>query len=461
MHIHFIGICGVAMSALAIAFHKQGHTVTGSDKGFYPPVSDHLKKQKISFYPGWHVDKMTQNGNPDLVIVGNVAGSSNPEWLYVQEHGLKYQSYPEAVAEFLIQDTSIVCAGSYGKTTTTTLLAWIFSECKKNPNYMFGGLLQSHMPAAALSDSNISIVEGDEYKTARWDERAKFYHYKPTELLLTAVEWDHADLYPTCAAYTKAFHDLVEMIPSSGRIIYADSLPDQIIDHIEDQHAESISYGLSEDALYRAKDIEMSLDGMRFTIETDDADLAAETTLLGDYNAKNIAGCVAMALAEGLDTDAVLAAVKSFPGIKRRLERRGKGKVAIFDDIAHSPAKASSTLKTLKAVATGKVIAVFEPNTGNRQAEAIPAYDNAFADADTVLIGRLSTVKRDPNKPAPLDGQGLTDVIAKTHEDARYIADDDALVATLKELSAPGDVVVFLGSHGFRGMIEDSIHALH
>lgn len=140
MFIHFIGICGVAMSALAIAFKKQGHTVTGSDAGFFPPISTHLKNNDIVFYPGWHPDLMTKDGVPDLIVVGNVASSTNPEWKYVQENKLNYKSYPEVVAEFIIKPNSIVCAGTYGKTTTSALLAWILTDAGYDPSYLFGGL---------------------------------------------------------------------------------------------------------------------------------------------------------------------------------------------------------------------------------------------------------------------------------------------------------------------------------
>lgn len=454
MHIHFIGICGVAMSALAIAFHKQGHTVTGSDKGFYPPVSDHLKQAGIAFYPGWHPEKMTAGGTPDVVIVGNVAGSNNPEWAYVQEHGLPYKSYPEAIAEYLIKKTSIVCAGTYGKTTTAALLSWIFSECGKEPNYMFGGLLQADFPAAALTSSDISIVEGDEYKTARWDEKAKFFHYSPTHLLLTAVEWDHADVYPTEAAYGAAFLELIDRIPNSGTIVYSEDVPDEIVKKIREHGVRSLCYGTDASCDVRAEHISLTMNGMRFTVHWDGATYAVKTHLLDEYNAKNILGCFSLALQHGLAPNDILAAIANFPGIKRRLERRNTGTVALFDDIAHSPAKAASVLQTLKKITAGKIYAVFEPNTGNRQREAIPAYTGAFSNADEVIIGRLTQLKVDPMGPEPLDGKALAAVINASHPHVAFIPDDDALVAYLKEKTHPGDVVVFLGSHGFRGMIE-------
>jgi len=248
MRIHFIGICGVAMSALAIAFKKAGHEklpdgslvpcfeVSGSDVGFFPPVSTNLEKHNIKFYPGWHPEKM---GTPDLVVVGNVASSTNPEWQYVQEKKLNYKSYPEAIEEFFIKENSIVCAGTYGKTTTSALLAFVLSECGYNPSYMFGGIaVDEGFDSASLGNEprkvqtsseprgGYSVTEGDEYKSARWDNGAKFFHYHPTHLLLTAIQWDHADVYPTEESYFEAFEKLVKSVPENGLLVMSEQISD-------------------------------------------------------------------------------------------------------------------------------------------------------------------------------------------------------------------------------------------
>lgn len=459
MHIHFIGICGVAMSALAFAFHNDGHTITGSDKGFFPPVSTALNDAGISYYPGWHPEKMIANGQPDLVIVGNVASSTNPEWLYVQEHEITYLSYPEAIAKFFVKDISIVAAGTYGKTTSTTLLSWIFLQAKQDPSYMFGGLLTNNTPSARLGKGTVSILEGDEYKSARWDMRPKFAHYAPTHLLLTAVEWDHADIYPTEKIYFDTFSHLVQSIPDTGLIV-ADT--DQAgVSRILDTapKATVIRYGKT-DQDYTFSKITQTREGLSFTIHHKDNPYAIQTSLLGVHNVRNITGCFAMAHQRGIAPEHIAQAIASFPGIKRRLELRLNGDIIVIDDIAHSPAKAASALKTVASITKGKVIALFEPNTGNRQAEAIPQYDHAFKDADIVYIPRLSRVKQDPTKPAHLDGQALAHVIAATHPDVQHIDDDDTLTKTLVDTVQPGDTIIFLGSHGFRGMIDVVAHRL-
>ncbi len=446
-HIHFIGICGVAMSGLALAFHKKGYRVTGSDKGFYPPVSTYLKDAGIPYYPGWHPDKM---GNPDLVIVGNVAGSHNPEWLKVQEKGIEYLSYPQAIAKFFVKENSLVCAGTYGKTSTSSLLSWIFLQAQKDPSYMFGALSLNDIDAAQIGDGNMSILEGDEYKSARWDMRPKFAHYTPTHLLVTALEWDHADVYKTEEDYIAVFQKLT----------HADTLRTLIVsERVVDMltlYENAITYGPDESNNFVYKDVTASHDGLSFTITTGDQSYHVSSPLIGTYMADNITAAFAIAHTYGIKTDTILEAIRSFKGIKRRLEKRYAGDITVFDDIAHSPAKAASTLKTLKNLYKTKIIAVFEPNTGNRKQASAASYEHAFTHADEVIIPRLTKVKIDPENPS-WNCEQLTDVISKTHTNAHHIHEDDALVKHIVTSTKKDDVVVFLGSHGFRGMIEQLI----
>src|SRR3989339_460829 len=313
-HIHFIGICGVAMSALAIAFQKAGYTVTGSDAGFFPPVSDNLENNKINFYPGWHLEKMIANGKPDLVVVGNVASSTNPEWVYVQKNNLEYLSYPEAIAKFFVKPNSIVCAGTYGKTTTSALLAWILTQNGYNPNYMFGGLaIDNDFDSASLGchsreggnpqspsanlDSRLrgndnkgwSVLEGDEYKTARWDNSPKFSHYSPTHLLLTAIGWDHADVYPTEDSYFNAFENLVKMIPKNGLIITKKEIRYWILDNnkksISNIQYPIFTYGNEVDADYQYLDIQQDKNGINFKINHQSTIYNLQSAMIGDFMA--------------------------------------------------------------------------------------------------------------------------------------------------------------------------------
>jgi len=449
------------MGSLAMAMKHAGFEVSGSDVGIYPPISTYLKEHGVEYYTGWHPKRM---GEPDLVVVGNVAGSENPEWQYVQEKKIPYVSYPELVAKYFVKPNSIVCAGTYGKTTTTALLSWILTQAGMNPSYMFGGLaVNEGFPSAVLpphhnpllGNEEFSVIEGDEYKTARWDNSPKFSHYSPTHLLLTAVEWDHADVYPTSEGYYDAFQKLINSIPKNGLIVVSERILDIKILNI--QYPISITYGKSTNVDYRYGNIETNKDGIIFNIFNENQKYTVTSKLIGDFMADNMCAAFAMAHEIGIPTDTIIKAIESFKGLKRRLEKRYEGGVTVIDDIAHSPAKANSTLKTLKQIYNGKIIAVFEPNTGNRQIESIPSYDNQFANADEVIIPRLTHIKRDPAKPEPMDGSKLAEVIGKTHPNVLYIDDDNKLINYLTNKLIPGDVVVFLGSHGFRGMIEQLI----
>lgn len=463
-HIHFIGICGVAMGGLAMAMKRAGWKVTGSDVGIYPPISTYLKKQEVEYYTGWHQEKI---GRPDLVVVGNVAGSENPEWQYAQKEKIPFVSYPELIAKYFVKPNSIVCTGTYGKTTTAALLSWILTQAGLEPSYMFGGLsvndeffsaslgevlkgIPRPLSVARNDNQQWSVLEGDEYKSARWDNSPKFSHYSPTHLLLTAIKWDHADVYPTEEGYFETFEKLVKSVPKSGVIVASERIA-----KCKMQNAKCVKYGQDKNNDYQYFDIKITKADTKFKIKHDSKIFNLKSSILGSYMADNICATFAMAREIGIDTDTIIKAIESFQGIKRRLEKRFEGEVTVIDDIAHSPAKAKSTLETLKSY--GRVIAIFEPNTGNRQTESIPSYNNQFTDAHEVIIPRLTQIKSDPMKPQPMDGAKIAEVISQTHHNVKYIDDDKKLIDYLIKNQHKGDVIVFLGSHGFRGMIDSVV----
>ncbi|OGH93368.1 MAG: hypothetical protein A2563_02040 [Candidatus Magasanikbacteria bacterium RIFOXYD1_FULL_40_23] len=466
MRIHFIGICGVAMSALATAFHNDSWDVTGSDVGFFPPISDYLKNNKIKFYPGWHVDKMMAGGTPNIIVVGNVAGSTNPEFAFAQENNLHYLSYPELIAEYIVQKNSIVCAGTYGKTSSTALLTQILQKANMDPSYMFGGLSINLKHSAKLkTDKNTwSVLEGDEYKTARWDNRPKFALYSPTHLLLTSASWDHADIYPTEESYFQAFRDLITAIPDDGLIVACtDAKQIKELINTKENKTRTITYSKNESADYRYYDLKQAQDGISFKIRNNDKEYAVQAPVLGEHMAENICGSFALAKEIGVDPNIILSAIAEFKGVKRRLEKRYTNDITIYDDLAHSPTKATATLSTLRTIyPNSKIVAVFEPNTGNRKSQSAPGYANAFKNADEVIIPTLTKVKvnKDDIDP-PFDADALQNIISQTHPNALFIPEDKDLIEHIKKTTSKGDVVVFLGSHGFRGMIDSLITSLH
>lgn len=446
-HIHIIGICGVGTGAIAVALKNAGYRVTGSDKGFFPPVSTALEEAGVSFYAGWHPEKM---GTPDIVIAGGGGTSlSNPEITKAKTLGIPMYSFAQAVGEFIVKETSIVCVGTWGKTSLSALLSFIFEQARLDPSYFFGGL-SAHNKSGAIGKGTVSIVEGDEYQAAIWDKKPKFFYYKPTHILISAVSWDHADLYPTEASYFKVFEDLINSATQKGFVVAcADSEHVRILT----QDVRRLkTYGKDANADYRYEGVEETSQGLRFTIVHNLRSYDVVSPLLGAFQAENITGCFAMAHQYGIPHEKILTAIQNFKGLKRRLEKRVEGKITVIDDIAHSPSKARSILASLRHMYTGKIIAIFEPNIGARVPEVARAYDYAFQDADTVLIPRLSKLKVG-NTPY-LEGVSLADTIRKTHKNVHYIEEDDALVAYIRKVAQPEDVIVFLGSHGFRGMID-------
>jgi UDP-N-acetylmuramate: L-alanyl-gamma-D-glutamyl-meso-diaminopimelate ligase len=463
-HIHIIGICGVLTSALGIALHRKGWKVTGSDKGFYPPVSTFLKDSGVAYYAGWHPDKMVENGVPDMVVAATASGTQNPETSYAKDHNIPIFSAVEIFRDYFIREHSIVCVGTWGKTSSTALLSFILAEAGLDPTYMFGAVSQSHDAAAKLTASAWSIFEGDEYKSSPTDNSPKFFHYKPTHVLFTAVSWDHADLYPTEGSYFAVFRDLVKRIPAEPRgkiVACVDREPLRRL--LEEEKVQFIGYGKRDgnSPLYGYDTVSQSEKGLAFDIVHAGATYHIESPMLGAFQAENITGCFAMAHSIGIDPGVICKAVAGFKGIKRRLEKRFEGDVTVFDDIAHSPEKANSVLSTLRSVYKGKIFAIFEPNIGGRRIEAKDKYTGAFIDADEIIIPHLTKLKvAEDEKDQPLEGDELTKIIAESHPAAYYIEYDETLVQHLALNAKKGDVIVFLGSHGFRNMIEEVVRRL-
>ncbi len=463
-HIHFVGICGVGMGAIAVMMKKMGWQVTGSDKGFFPPISDFLKEHQIDFYPGWHPEKMNQ---PDIVIVGNFISLKNPEYLFAKENNLTIKSYPELVAQYIIKKNSIVIAGTYGKTTIAAFLTHLFKKAGLNPSWFVGGLAKNLESGAENNQGDWSIVEGDEYTTARWDPQPKFFLYKPTHLILTSVVWDHLDIFPTEKKYNQIFQKLIKLIPQNGQIIAAQRKDNQKIDKIISQSkAEIIRYG-KKGLKFNNKNYSYEINSFKkvfseFTIYYNEKILGKFTTsLLGEHLIENLSSGIALAHNIGIDLKIIQKAVTDFQGVKRRLEIRAEiNKIKIIDDLAHSPSKAHASLTAIKThFPQAKIFAVYEPNVGNRTISSQKFYSRIFNLADYLIIPRLSKTKIDAHQEKRMNGQELANIIKQKNKETKvlYLEDDDKLIDFLVNEVKPKDVIIFLGSHSFRGMIEQTI----
>ncbi len=471
-HIHIIGICGVATGALAAAFHDAGWKVTGSDKGFYPPVSTQLEQLGISYYAGWHPEKMIANGTPDLVVAGTASGTKNPETLYCREHNIPVHGYTSIFRDYFIRKNSIVCVGTWGKTTSTTILSYVLEQAGFNPSYMFGGISLVQPLAAKMTTSDWSVFEGDEYKSGPDDPQAKFFSYKPTHLLMSAIAWDHADLYPTEADYLAAFRKLIRETKArqneQGAGIFVACTDAPLLDTLlKEEHVHAIGYGKDAAAQYRYEHVQNTREGISFTlIETNRSNGTItkhhiESPMIGSFNAENITGVFAMAREIGIPAEKIMASIRAFAGIKRRFERRTplNNPITVLDCHAPTADKARAILESVREIfpKPARIITVYEPNIGGRKRESIALYDNAFTHADTVIVPRLTKLKSDANaeeKDIPIEGDELTTTIARTHPNAHYIDNDDTVVSQACAEAKAGDCIVFMGSHGFRGMIE-------
>ena len=468
-HIHFIGICGVGMGALAVMFKKMGWKVTGSDKGFFPPISEHLKKAKINFYPGWHPEKI---GNPDIIVVGNFISLKNPEYLEVVKKKLTIKSFPELVRKYIIKKNSVVVAGTYAKTTISALLSHILKQAKINPSWFVGGIAPDLENGAYCGQGQWSITEGDEYSTARWDIRSKFLWYKPTHIILSSVIWDHVDIFPQEKDYLASFEKLVKLLPPQGKILA--NLKKEKDNNLEKiislTNTEIIRYGKKE-IIKDKKDYSYKINSLSpqkscFTVYNQNKILGKfETKLFGEHMIENLMAGIAMADMIGLEINKIKQAVSSFQGVKRRLElKSSKKNIFIFDDLAHSPIKAESSLKAIRLYfPQSRIFAIYEPNVGNRTEASKKFYQQAFSSADFVLVPRLSKTKTNAKQEKRMNGKELAKTIKEKNKKnlkVFYFEIDDELVHFLKMKTKPGDVIIFLGSHSFRGMIEQSVRQI-
>lgn len=466
--VHVIGVCGSTTAGIAVLFKELGWKVTGSDKGFYPPGSDFLKKYKIPCLPGFKMERLHEAGkNPDLVVIQGTKGDNNEEFVEAKRLGLKILTYPEVLKEFVIVPNSIVVAGSYGKTTTTAFLVSIFKEAGIPVSFMFGGLLTDLSPTiiGKSSATEYSIVEGDEYLTTISDRRSKFFHYAPKYLVLTGLEYDHADLFPTKKAYFDNFAKLVESMPKDG-VIFANMDNQNVQKVLVKAPCRIVSFGLGP-ALQVKNDWSLALSTKPLPCVIRNPGVSGENleiipfqrSVLGKFNDLNILAAIVTASTLGLKKEAIQRGIKNFPGIKRRMEVRYKKKeLFVIDDFGAAPAKAKATVKSLREEhPEHRVVIVFEPTAGNRDSKSLIEFKGVFAAADSVIIPKFTLLPK--SKLARYSETDLTQLLQEDGVTTAYYPNDKDL---LLELSAQTEkhkkiIIAFLGSHSFRGMIPQFI----
>ena len=447
-NVHFIGICGTAMGAVAAAMQEQGYHVTGSDSEVYPPMSTFLEEKGVQLTAGYSAANLPENA--DLIVVGNAISRGNPELEAVLSKRLRYISLPETLKQFFLSGKhNLVVTGTHGKTTTTSLLTWILQCAGLAPAYLIGGIAKNLGQGCSLHPSRHVVIEGDEYDTAFFDKRSKFLHYLPELVIVNNLEFDHADIFKDLDEIKTSFRRLMNIVPENG-IVLVNADDENATDIAHSSRAPVLSVGFSENSARRIEDT-VYASGAKFRLlETD-----FSIQIPGEFNVRNAAMAISAAHFYGVPLTTIQEAVASFEGVKRRQEVRGNAKgITVIDDFGHHPTAISQTLRAMRHQYPGrKIWAIFEPrsNTTRRAVfqESLPA---ALAEADGVLLSKVARLEKLPEDNR-LNPMKVVDDIARLGKPAFYEAGVSEIIARLKPLVKSGDIVTVFSNGGF-----DNIH---
>ena len=461
-HIHLIGICGTAMASLAGMLKQRGHRVTGSDAAAYPPMSDFLGDLGIPVAQPF--DAKNLEPKPDLVVVGNAISRGNVELEHILDQRIPFCSLPQLLHdEFLRGKEVLVVAGTHGKTTTTSMLAWIFHYAGLDPSFLIGGIAENFGSSFHLGQGNHFILEGDEYDTAFFDKGPKFLHYFPDSVILTSVEFDHADIYKDLDAVETAFKRLVNLIPRRGRIVAFDGTVGESAESpsLERCLAKAFCpverYGAGARANWKVTNLHLDPDATRWTVAHDGQPWAAlEFPIAGEYNVWNATAAAALAASCAVSKEAIAEALKTFKSVKRRLEVKAQvNGITIIDDFAHHPTAIAGTLKALRARYAGaRLWAILEPRSNTLRRRVLQSdLARSLAQADEVVVAAVFRSDAVPENER-LELPSLAAEIKHNGRPVRLLADADAIVQTIAPELRSGDVVAILSNGGFGGIYE-------
>lgn len=446
--VHFVGICGTAMASAAAALQEKGVKVTGSDQNVYPPMSTFLAERKIEVISGYAEGNLAYK--PDLVVIGNAISRGNPEAEYVLDHKLRYCSLPELLKEFFIRGKrSLVVSGTHGKTTTSSLLTWVFEHNGLNPSYLIGGIPNNLGQGARFTDGEWFIIEGDEYDTAFFDKRSKFVHYLPEVALVNNLEFDHADIFPNLDSIQTSFRHFIRLVPHNG-LLLANGDDLNLVPLLNVTHCPVKRFGLGENNAVQAFNIRYGPTATEFEIPS----FKFHTNLVGELNVRNALGVVACAKHCGLKNHQIQSAFDTFKGIKRRMEVRGiAGGITVLDDFGHHPTAIRETLRALRIkYPHQKVWAIFEPrsNTTRRNVFQKELADS-FADANAVVVAQVARLEQLPPE-ARLNPEKLMSDLRTAGKEAVYLPDVDAIVSHMTKNTQGGEVICVFSNGGFGGI---------
>ncbi len=456
MHIHILGICGTFMGGVAILARQMGYTVTGSDANVYPPMSTQLEAQGITLHQGY--DPAPLDPAPDLVVIGNAMSRGNASVEYVLNRGLPYISGPQFLADYILKDRWVIAvAGTHGKTTTSSMVAWILEYAKLTPGFLIGGVPGNFGISARLGDAPFFVVEADEYDTAFFDKRSKFVHYRPRTVILNNLEFDHADIFEDLAAIKRQFHHLVRTIPGNGLMV-APSEDANITDLLTMgawtpiEYFDSASIEQSEIKQWSARDV--APDGSVFAIYWGDTHVGdVQWDLLGMHNVHNALAAVAAARHAGVIAHEAVAALSEFKNVKRRMEISGVvNGITVYDDFAHHPTAITLTLDGLRKKVGNDacIIAILEPRSNTmRMGVHADTLGPSLAAANEVVL----------YNPPDL-GWDLNGVVDALDGHARLFDEIKNIVAFVAGYARPGDHILVMSNGGFGGIHQQLLHAL-
>lgn len=442
MKIHILGICGTFMGSIAVLAKQLGHTVSGSDENVYPPMSTQLESQGIALQEGYEIAHLQPA--PDVVIVGNTVSRGNKAVEYVLNEAMPYQSGPEWLSENLLRSRHVLAvSGTHGKTTTSSMLAWILEYSGLKPGFLIGGVAENFGISARLGESDYFVVEADEYDTAFFDKRSKFIHYHPGTLLINNIEFDHADIFADIASIRREFHNLLRTLSSQANIIRHahNSDIDQVIEQGCWSHVSHFAENCDEWSLQSSHP-----DYSRFHVlyrGEPQAELSWE--LIGKHNAENALGAIACASCVGVSAAQACEALRQFKSVKRRLETIGsENGITIYDDFAHHPSAIAATLGALKTkLKRGeRLIAVMEPRSNTmKMGVHRKQLVSAFTEADQVFVYQPGTLKWD-----------VKETLQSMQGRAEVFSEFDQLPARVAEFARQGDHIVVMSNGSFQGI---------
>jgi UDP-N-acetylmuramate: L-alanyl-gamma-D-glutamyl-meso-diaminopimelate ligase len=448
------------MASLAGLLQLQGHRITGSDKAAYPPMSDLLRSLGIPILEPYSESNLSPA--PDLVVIGNALSRGNPEIEYVLDNRLPFISMAALLREeFLTGRSPLVVAGTHGKTTTTSMLAWIYQVAAREnpalePSFLIGGVAENFGTSFQLRPTRTFIVEGDEYDTVFYDKGPKFLHYFPDALILTHVEFDHADIYADLDAVKRAFKLLVNLVPRRGRIVAFDGSPN-VTECVARAFCPVERYGFSDSADWQLRNMRHENGRTRWQVFRAGALWAdLEMQLAGEHNALNATAAAALAASQGIGAPAIVEALATFKSVKRRLELRAEVEgIAIIEDFAHHPTAIRETLRALRAIyPQSRLWAVLEPRSNTLRRKVLaPDLVASLRLADHVVLADVYQQERIPEAER-LHPEEVVSALNATGTPAELLANADAIVNSLAPRLASGDVVALLSNGGFDGIYE-------